>query len=329
MDDELQILIPTALAAGSIALVFAGLRAAVRSHRLHERMRDYVLVDAPVPLLLRRERRDEFSLPAGMTMTRRLSRSSLGVMLRMRVIRAGLAFSPSELILIQAAAACVAALLGFVVTPQAALGVRLPFAGICAAVGFVLPLLVLGVLERRRIDAFERQLPQAIDAMAGSLQAGSSLPQAMEIIAREMPVPIAAEFRRVLREVELGLSLAEALVNAHVRTRSTDLELLSSAVAIQQRVGGDLAEIFRGISHTVRERLRIRSEIRVLTSQGRYSAYLITALPILLFCYLWLTNYGYISQLFLPGITRLLFYLSIAGIVVGYFIMNRIVNVDV
>ena len=327
MDDELQILIPAVLAAGSIALVFAGVRAAVRSHRLRERMRDYVLVDTPVPVVLRRDRRAEFGVPTGMG--RRLSRSSLGVTLRLRLIRAGLAFNPSELMLTQVVAACVGTLLGFVVTPLAALSVRVPFAAVCAVGGFLLPLLVLSIMEKRRVDAFERQLPQAIDAMAGSLQAGSSLPQAMEIIGREMPVPISAEFRRVLREVELGLSLAEALVNAHVRTRSTDLELLSSAVAIQQRVGGDLAEIFRGISHTVRERLRIRSEIRVLTAQGRYSAYLITALPILLFSYLWLTNYGYISQLFLPGITRMLFYLSIAGVVVGYFFMNRIVNVDV
>jgi tight adherence protein B len=207
--------------------------------------------------------------------------------------------------------------------------VRLLAAAAFALAGVSAPLLVLGVLEQRRLNAFEKQLPQAIDSMAGTLQAGSALPQAMALIAREMPPPISFEFRRVLREMELGLSLTDSLNNLLTRVRSSDLVLLHSAIAIQQRVGGDLAGIFRGISHTIRERLRIRSEINVLTAQGRYSAYVITALPVLLCAFLWFTSRAYISQLFQPGITRVLLVCGIAGMIVGYYAMKKIVTIEV
>jgi tight adherence protein B len=110
---------------------------------------------------------------------------------------------------------------------------------------------------------------------------------------------------------------------------SADLLLLNSAIGIQNQVGGDLAEILRSISHTIRERLRIRNEINVLTAQGRYSTYIITGLPIALFFFLYFTRYDYMSQLLLPGITRVLLVGGITGVVVGFYAMKKIVTVDV
>src|SRR5206468_2607922 len=118
--------------------------------------------------------------------------------------------------------------------------------------------------------------------------------------------PLADEFRRVLRESELGLSFPDSLTNMMARVPSNELVLFTSAVSIQQRVGGDLALILKGISFTIRERLRVRGEMKVLTAQARYSSYIVAGIPAAMFAFLWLTNYDYLSGLFQPGIPRVL-----------------------
>jgi tight adherence protein B len=331
MSDPLLQLAAAALAAAGVATFCLGIGAVFRRRSLDQRLREHVAPELPSFRAVARpeEPRPRARAKLAGDMNQRLSRSALGAAVQLRLVRAGLTWKPSQLIVLQSAAGLVACLVGFLALrsvgtlPQLLAGVAL------GALGFAVPFLALGFLEQKRLAAFERQLPQAIDSMAGTLQAGSGLPQAMEMIAREMPAPIGIEFRRVLREMELGLSLTDGLASLHGRVRSSELLLVNSAIAIQQRVGGDLAGMLRGISHTVRERLRIRSEISVLTAQGRYSAYVITALPVLLFLYLWLTNRDYISQLFLPGITQVLLVGGIAGIVVGHFAMQRIVAIEV
>jgi tight adherence protein B len=331
MSDPLLLLAVAALAATGVVAFCLGVGTTFRRRSLDQRLHDHVGLElrparaAYQPEDPRPGAREKL---AG-EMNRRLSRSALGAAVQARLVRAGLDWKPSQLILIQSAAGLAAGLTGFLALRSAGALPQLLAGLALGALGFAVPMLVLGFLEQKRLAAFERQLPQAIDAMANTLQAGSALPQAMEMIAREMPAPIGAEFRRVLREMELGLSLTDGLAGLHGRVRSTDLLLVNSAIAIQQRVGGDLAGMLRGISHTVRERLRIRGEVKVLTAQGRYSAYIITALPIVMFLYLWFTNRPYISQLFLPGITQALLAGGIAGIVVGYYAMKRIVAIEV
>jgi tight adherence protein B len=314
------------LAAIGVGAFFVGVRDTFHQIQVNRRVATYASLDRPdIPEILLPDR-----TPAqvGLALNRRLTRSSYGANLQARLVRAGLTLKASDFILLQAAAAAIAALLARLTAPGgpiARLAVTLAF----AALGFVAPLLVVSVRERQRLGKFEKQLAPAVEAMAGTLQAGSTLPQSMEIISRELPAPISEEFRRVLREMELGLAFTDSLANMLRRVPSTDLILLTSAISIQSRVGGDLAEILRSIAHTIRERLRIRSEISVLTAQGRYSTYLISALPVLLFTYLYFTKYDYASQLFLPGVTRLLLILGITGIVVGFYAMRRIISVDV
>ncbi|MBI3970518.1 MAG: type II secretion system F family protein [Chloroflexi bacterium] len=320
-------------AAAGAAAVAAGAYHALRWQLINRRIRRFVAGDRPaVPVPLSpsagAERADAGTQFAA-SLNRRLTRSSLGATAQLSITRAGLALKPSELILLQIAAACAAAILGFLLLPRVPDALRFAIAAGVGLLGFLAPLFALHQRARSRQKQFEKQLPPAIDSMAGTLQAGSTLPQAMEIIAREMHPPISREFRRVLREVELGLSFTDALANLVHRLPSSDLLLVTSAISIQNRVGGDLAEILRSIAHTVRERLRIRGEINVLTAQGRYSAYIITALPILLFLYLYFTKYDYIAQLFLPGLPRMLLIGGIAGIALGYFSMKKIVAIDV
>jgi tight adherence protein B len=149
----------------------------------------------------------------------------------------------------------------------------------------------------------------------------------MDAIVREMDSPISAEFRRAQREMELGLPLVEALQQLHDRLPSNDLVLLASAVGVQHRVGGDLSPVLNNLSHTIRERQRLRGEVNVLTAQARYSAMVVGALPILLFAFLFLTNYAYLSNLFRPGM-NLLLVLGVGMEALGFVLMRRMATVE-
>lgn len=323
-------LIPAVLAAAGVVVFCAGLATLGRRYTLHRRLQSHVYA-ANLPSSWNARGADDEGrfASAAASFTQRLRQSQLGLLVQARLIRAGVALSAEQFIRLQALAAAAAALVAYIAVRASGTPIQLFAALAVGTGGFAAPLLVIGHLEKRRLGAFEKQLPQAIDSMAGTLQAGSALPPAMEIIAREMPAPISTEFRRVLREMELGLSLPDSLANLQDRIRSADVVLLTSAITIQQRVGGDLAGILKGISHTIRERLRIRSEINVLTAQGRYSAYIITALPFLLFLFLWFTNRSYVSQLFLPGVTQFMLIAGLTGIVLGYVSMKKIITIEV
>ena len=149
-----------------------------------------------------------------------------------------------------------------------------------ALIGFILPRFWLGRRKSGRLNAFNKQLPDTITLIANALRAGSSFLQAMELVVRESRPPISAEFGRVIREVNLGLPFEHALENMVRRVQSDDLELMATAISIQHQVGGNLAEILDSIAYTIRERIRIKGEIRTLTAQQRLSGYVVAVLPI-------------------------------------------------
>ena len=146
----------------------------------------------------------------------------------------------------------------------------------------MLPRFWLGRRKSGRLNAFNKQLPDTITLIANALRAGSSFLQAIELVVRESRPPISTEFGRVIREVNLGLPFDEALENMVRRVRSDDLELMATAISIQHQVGGNLAEILDSIAYTIRERVRIKGEIRTLTAQQRLSGYVVGFLPIAL-----------------------------------------------
>ncbi|HEX8599565.1 MAG TPA: type II secretion system F family protein [Chloroflexia bacterium] len=180
----------------------------------------------------------------------------------------------------------------------------------------------------KRLKDFNAQLGDTISLMANSLRSGYSLLQSMELVSREAPDPIGAEFKRVVREVGLGLSAQDSLNNLLRRMPSDDLDLLITAINIQYEVGGNLAQILDTISHTIRERVRIKGEISVLTAQGRMSGYLITALPGLIGVVVSVINPTYMSVIFeFPWVI-----MPICGgimVFVGFLIIRKIVNIEV
>ena len=328
------------LAALAAVLGAVGMASTVRWRFLDRRLREYVWTDEPesplapevalsIPAAGVAPQGDASRRRMGGRLQRRLARTSYAARMQARLARAGSVRRAADVILAQAVCGSFAAGLASVVLTALGPGMRLLAAVVVGGVAATVPLLLLDATARRRQGAFERQLPQAIDAMASSLRAGSTLHQALAVLAREMTPPISVEFGRVLRETEVGLTFADALGGLSTRIPSDDLTLFISAVSIQQRVGGDLSQILRSISHTIRERLRVRGEMRVLTAQARYSSYIVAGLPVGIFLFLWATNGSYVAPMFQPGIGRYMLIGAATGIFLGFQMMNRLARVDV
>lgn len=205
-------------------------------------------------------------------------------------------------------------------------------------IGLRIPKFYIGFSANRRVRSFNNQLGDTLTLWVNALRAGSSVLQGMETIATESPAPISVEFERVVQEVRLGLSVEQALENMYNRVPSEDLDLVITAVNIQREVGGNLAEVLDNISFTIRERVRIKGEIRTLTAQGRISGYIITFLPIALGFMMYLINPEYISELWIkeePFIISsvpcgwIVIALSVLMIGAGGYAISRIVDIEV
>jgi tight adherence protein B len=211
-------------------------------------------------------------------------------------------------------------------------GQNVLFALVGVVVGTFLPRTYVRRQQTRRLHRFNDQLADMLNLMVNGLRAGYSTLQAMEAVSKELPPPICDEFRRVVQEVQLGLPMDKALDNLLRRIPSDDLDLVVTAMNVQRDVGGNLAEILDTISHTIRERVRVKGEIRVLTAQVMYSGRFLALMPVFIMLALWLLNRPYLMEFFNPE-TRLIgmIMLTIGGLMIlsGYFVMMKIASIDV
>lgn len=184
-------------------------------------------------------------------------------------------------------------------------------------------------LRNKRLKMFGGQLGDALTLFANSLRAGFSFLQAVSSVAREMPDPISKEFTKLLKEMSLGLSMDKALSNMMMRVPLDDLELLIIAIMIQKEVGGNLAEIIDTIASTIRERITIQREIKTLTAQGKLSGIVVGLLPLFLGVIMFVVNPSYITILFVEPIGRIMIGLGIFNMIIGIFIINKIVNIEI
>jgi tight adherence protein B len=205
-----------------------------------------------------------------------------------------------------------------------------------AVIGFFLPRIFVAQRQARRLKSFNDQLADTITLLANALRAGASFLQSVELVVRETRAPMSTEFARVVREVNLGLPFTQALDNMVRRVRSDDLELMVTAVSIQHQVGGNLAEILDSIAFTIRERIRIKGEIRTLTAQQRMSGLVVGLLPIGLFLLLSVLAPAFMSALFDPkvkiiGLPAGAVLLGIGGFMmgIGFLAIRRIVDIEV
>jgi tight adherence protein B len=258
---------------------------------------------------------------------KRVEKSSFGDRISRELARADLKFKPGEYIALYVIAIVGGALLAFL------LGGRVPLSALIGGgIGAFLPRMYVKRQQSRRLIRFNDQLPDMLNLMVNGLRAGFSTLQAMEAVSKELPAPICDEFRRVVQEMQLGITMEKALANLLRRIPSQDLDFLITAINVQREVGGNLAEIMDVISYTIRERVRIKGDIRALTSQAMYSGRALAIMPVGLLCILWFLNRSYVMEFFNKG-TLLCggIALGIAGvlIIVGYFVMTRIANVEV
>ncbi|HWI63998.1 MAG TPA: type II secretion system F family protein [Symbiobacteriaceae bacterium] len=195
--------------------------------------------------------------------------------------------------------------------------------------GWLAPHFLLARSEKNRLKTFNLQLPDALSIIANALRSGYSFLQAMDVVSREMPDPIAKEFSLVLRETRVNIPVEEALFNLVGRIKSADLDLMVTAVSIQRQVGGNLAEVLDKISGTIKDRIRLQGEIRTLTTQGRFSGWIVSLLPIGLAVMFQVISPGYLTPLVTNPIG---WFLVVVGVVmqgIGIFMIRNMVNLEV
>lgn len=198
-----------------------------------------------------------------------------------------------------------------------------------AGLGFFFPMMMVKHYRKRRIQRFNVQLVDALQAMANAFKAGLTFPQAIEHISREVAPPLGQEFSLFVKEIKLGVPLEEALVNMGKRVGSDDLELVVVSTNIARQLGGNMAEMFETISATIRERFRLEGKIDAITSQGRMQGWIVAALPIALgFVLNWMR-----PDLMEPMLNHWFGYALIACVVImevlGILIIRKIVTIDV
>jgi tight adherence protein B len=193
-------------------------------------------------------------------------------------------------------------------------------------VGFAIPIIFLRVRQQQKMQKFSNQIGDTLLLISNSLKSGYGFLQSMDMVAKEMKPPIQTEFGRVLKEINLGMTTEDALTRLPLRVNSSDIDLVVTAMLIQRQIGGNLAEILDNISHTIRERIRIKGEIRTLTAQGRLSGLIIGALPIGIGLFLLMANPKYITQLFTDVRGQMMIGYAIIAEIVAILIIRKIIN---
>jgi tight adherence protein B len=241
-----------------------------------------------------------------------------------RLQGAGSELKSSEWLLVHGALFFVSGLFGLL------LGGGNPLIGLAfLAAGLFGPWMYLGFRRGRRRKAFNSGLPDTLQLMSGSLAAGLSLAQSVDTIVREGSEPISSEFRRVLVETRLGVSLEDALEGVAERFESKDFEWVVMAIKIQRQVGGNLAELLDTVAATMREREYVRRQVSALAAEGKLSAWVLGGLPPLFMIYLLLTNYDYVIVMFQEPLGWAMLAGAATILAVGVFWMSRLVKVEV
>jgi len=310
---------------GGLALIMllVGVITSISSERsaVEERMGE--IVDQSRP----KQPRNQAPAPVTDWLNRRVEGSSTGDKISKTLARADLKMKPGEYIALIVISTFAVGLILYLLGGRSTLS-----ALIGAVIGLFLPGMYVKRLQGKRLIRFSEQLPDMLNLMVNGLRAGYSTMQAMEAVSKELPTPICDEFRRVVQEMQLGISMEKALDNLLRRIPSDDLDLCITAMNVQREVGGNLAEILDTISYTIRERVRVKGEIRVLVSQVKYSGSFLSLMPIFVILILYFLNREYMMEFFksenVPcGYISL--GLSAFLIILGYFAMQKLADIEI
>lgn len=258
--------------------------------------------------------------------SKRVEKTSYGDRIARELARADIKFKVAEYLVLILLSVFLSALLAWF------FGNRYPASALIGAViGLILPRFYVKNQQSKRLRKFNDQLPDMLNLMVNGLRAGYSTMQAMEAISKELPSPINDEFRRVVQEMQIGIPMETALDNLLRRIPSEDLDFVVTAINVQREVGGNLSEILDSISFTIRERIRIKGEVRVLTAQVRTSGTVLSLIPFGLTLILWFLNPDYLLSVTAGGTicTAIIICVVLGLIFSSYFIMMKIADIEV
>jgi len=208
-------------------------------------------------------------------------------------------------------------------------GGNIAFAWAGALLGFFVPYAYASHMRAKRFQKFEEKFPEAIDTLSRAVRAGHAFTAALEMIANEISEPVAGEFRQLYEEQKFGLPVREALINLTERIPLVDVKFFVTAVMLQRETGGNLAEILDNLSYVIRERFKILRQVRVHTAQGRMTMLLLMALPPTIVVLMLTINPGFIQPLFTDPIGHALIVIGITLQTVGYFVIRKIIRIQV
>jgi tight adherence protein B len=197
---------------------------------------------------------------------------------------------------------------------------------ISGVAAYLIPMRYIKWREGRRLKTFNRRLPDTLSLLSNALKAGLSLPQAIEAVAKTSTPPISDELWHAIQEMNLGTALPHALASMVQRVGSEDLDLIVTAISIQASVGGNLARILDGISHTIRQRIQIKSQISAMTAQMRVSGWIITLLPFIVAGILDIITPSYFRVMFTEESGRVLLVIALFSIFMGNVFVRRITS---
>jgi tight adherence protein B len=243
--------------------------------------------------------------------------------LQLFITQAGSGASVGTLILASIVVAFIAAWLATFAVPMFGIDLLL---GLAAG---ALPYVYLFVKRQGRFRRFDTQLPEAIDLMSRALRAGHAIISAIELISKETSEPLASEFRVVFDEQNLGLPIREALINLVSRVPTDDVRFLATAILVQKETGGNLAEILDKAASVMRERIRLKGQLRVYTAQGRMTGWVLCLLPFFVFGLISFVNRGYERQLWTNPIGVRLVYAALILMGLGVYTIRKIINIKV
>lgn len=267
--------------------------------------------------------RDEMlsKIPAFDTILRRSERASL---LQKLLEQAGINTRVGNFFLLCLGSALVGAVVFFILGHQ-----NLPLAWAGMMIGLIAPYSYATIMRTRRFAKFEEIFPHAIDTLGRAVRAGHAFTTALEMISGEIPEPVAGEFRKLFEEQKFGMPVRDALMNLADRVPLVDVKFFVTAVMLQRETGGNLAEILDNLSYMIRERFKILRQVRVYTAQGRLTMMLLMMLPPVIIVVMLIMNPDFIRPLFTDPIGHALVAAGITLQTVGYFVIRKIIQIQV
>ena len=253
-----------------------------------------------------------------------LRRSERVTDLQKLLAQGGLEMRAGNFLGISALSGVAATIIGYVLSNR-----RLEVAWVALLVGFIIPYSYASFRRNKRFEKFEELFPEAIDTLARAVRAGHAFTTALEMITNEVAEPVSSEFRQLYEEQKFGMPVRDALMNLTERVPLVDVKFFVTAVMLQRETGGNLAEILDNLSYVIRERFKIQRQVRVYTAQGRLTMALLMGMPPIIVVVMMTLNPSFIRPLFQDPIGHTLLVLGITLQTIGYFVIRKIIRIQV